>query len=91
MRIARLLLTILVSPVPAYPQSPASSTDSLSNLIVPHEYSQKRVSSYDRSGTNADSRPFPPGETLTLFDRPGPVLVITHPVVYAVVTGAGPP
>ncbi len=49
----------------------------LSELPRPHEYVLKRVSSYDRSGGNADSRRIAPGETLTLLDAPGPG-VVTH-------------
>ena len=56
-------------------QSPASS--SLSGLTAPHDYVQKRISSYDRSGGNADSRQIAPGETLILLDEPGPG-TITH-------------
>jgi Protein of unknown function (DUF2961) len=59
----------------SHAQSPASS--SLSSLTLPHDYVQKRISSYDRSGANADSRQIAPGETLTLFDEPGPG-TITH-------------
>jgi hypothetical protein len=44
---------------------------------VPHDYFQKRVSSYDHSGANADFRTILPAETLTLFDESGPGL-ITH-------------
>jgi len=49
----------------------------LSNLTEPHDYVQKRVSSYDRTGGNADYREIAPGETLTLLDETGPG-VITH-------------
>lgn len=56
-------------------QAPASS--SLSGLSLPHDYVQKRVSSYDRTGGNADNRQIAPGETLTLFDEAGPG-IITH-------------
>jgi hypothetical protein len=59
----------------AHAQSPASS--SLSGLTLPHDYVQKRVSSYDRSGGNADFRQIAPGETLTLLDEAGPG-TITH-------------
>ena len=41
------------------------------------DYVQKRASSYDRSGANADARPVAPGETLTVLDEAGPGL-ITH-------------
>jgi hypothetical protein len=53
----------------AYGQSPV---DSLSDLPKPHDYVLKRVSSYDRSGGNADSRPIAAGETLALLDEAGP-------------------
>jgi hypothetical protein len=59
----------------AHAQSPANS--SLSGLIQPHDYVQKRISSYDRTGGNADFRQIAPGETLTLFDEAGPG-TITH-------------
>ncbi len=49
----------------------------LSGLTAPHDYVQRRISSYDRSGGNADYRQIAPGETLTLFDEAGPG-TITH-------------
>src|SRR5579872_6731753 len=49
----------------------------LSELPEPHNYVQKRVSSYDRSGGNADYRQVAPGQTFTVMDEPGPG-VITH-------------
>ncbi len=55
----------------------AQSSDWLATLPQPHDYNLKRSSSYDRSGGNADFRPIPPGETLTLLDEPGPGTV-TH-------------
>ncbi len=74
----KLLLLVLVFFGMAglsHAQSPASS--SFSGLTVSHDYVQKRISSYDRSGANADSLQIAPGETLTLFDEPGPG-TITH-------------
>ena len=50
---------------------------SLSDLTKPHDYAQKRISSYDRSGGNGDARSIAAGDTLTLFDEAGPG-VITH-------------
>ena len=44
----------------------------LSSLPEAKDYVQKRTSSYDRSGSNADARPIAPGETLTLLDEAGP-------------------
>jgi hypothetical protein len=55
----------------------AQSGDTLSRLTAPHEYVQKRVSSYDRTGGNADYRVIAPGDTLTILDEAGPG-VITH-------------
>jgi hypothetical protein len=50
---------------------------SLSNLTMPQDYVLKRVSSYDRTGGNADRSQIEPGQTLTLLDEDGPG-VITH-------------
>jgi Protein of unknown function (DUF2961) len=58
-------------------QALAQSSDWLATLPQPHNYVLRRVSSYDRSGGNADFRPIPPGEILTLMDDPGPG-TITH-------------
>lgn len=49
----------------------------LSSLTEPHDYVQHRVSSYDRTGGNADYREIAPGQTFTLLDEAGPG-VITH-------------
>lgn len=51
--------------------------DTLENLIRPHDYVQKRASSYDPAGGNADYRQIQRGETLTLLDESGPA-IITH-------------
>jgi hypothetical protein len=47
----------------------------LSSLPQAKEYVQKRASSYDRSGGNADYREIEPRETLTLLDENGPALI----------------
>ena len=47
----------------------------LASLPEAKDYVQKRTSSYDRSGANADARPMAPGETLTLLDEAGPGLI----------------
>jgi len=47
----------------------------LSSLPQAKDYVQKRASSYDRSGANADSRTIAAGETLTLLDDAGPGLI----------------
>lgn len=54
----------------------AQTSDWLSTLPQPHNYTQKRVSSFDRSGGNADFRSILPGETLTVLDEPGPGTII---------------
>jgi hypothetical protein len=55
----------------------AQNKDSLRTLIEPHDYVQKRISSYDTSGGNADYRGIAPGDTLTVLDQAGPG-IITH-------------
>ena len=50
-------------------------TSWLPTLPQAKDYVQKRSSSYDRSGGNADARTIAPGETLTLLDDAGPGLV----------------
>jgi hypothetical protein len=57
--------------------SACAQGDSLQSLMQPHDYLQKRASSYDRTGGNADYREIKPGDTLTLLDESGPA-VITH-------------
>ncbi len=47
------------------------------DLTQPQDYTLKRVSSYDRSGGNADYRKIEPGATLTILDVDGPG-TITH-------------
>ena len=69
----RILLLALFACTPVWAQSHAWLVD----LPSPHDYTQKRISSYDRSGGNADFRSIDPGKTLTVLDEPGPG-VITH-------------
>ena len=58
--------------------NPAVAQEStMHSLIVPHEYVQKRVSSYDRTGGNADAVSVPAGATYTVLDEAGPG-IITH-------------
>ncbi len=47
----------------------------ISSLPQAKDYVQKRVSSYDRTGGNADARSIAAGETLTLLDEAGPGLI----------------
>jgi hypothetical protein len=49
----------------------------LDDLTKPLDYVLGRVSSWDRTGGNADMRQIAAGETLTIFAQPGPG-VITH-------------
>jgi len=59
----------------------------LSSLPEAKDYVQHRVSSYDRTGGNADARTIAAGETLTLLDEAGPGL-ITH--VWATIASEDP-
>ena len=68
------LLAFCFLTLSAFSQDPSTL---LSSLPQAKDYVQHRVSSYDRSGGNADSRSIAPGETLTLLDEPGPG-VISH-------------
>jgi len=60
-------------PASIHGQSCSGAAESLLSLTQPHDYIQKRVSSYDRSGGNADARPISPGATLDLLDVAGQV------------------
>ncbi len=51
--------------------------DAMNAAMGSHNYVLKRISSYDRTGGNADARQIPAGETLTIVDEQGPG-VITH-------------
>jgi hypothetical protein len=48
------------------------SCQSMDALATTHDYVQKRASSFDRSGGNADAIAIKPGETTTLLDAEGP-------------------
>jgi Protein of unknown function (DUF2961) len=74
--ISVFVFSALATPT-ARAQSCLDSTAPLWNLAMPHDYEQRRSSSYDRSGGNADARPIPAGETLTVLDASGPG-VLTH-------------
>ena len=49
----------------------------MEDLVSPNDYVQKRISSYDKTGGNADAIQIAPGATATLLDEAGPGL-ITH-------------
>src|SRR5258708_30754883 len=63
------LMVFAVCSVVAFAQDPGSW---LSTLPQPKDYVLKRVSSYDRTGGNADARQIARDETLTLLDEAGP-------------------
>src|SRR3982074_1433660 len=73
----RILALAVTLCVPAWAQTERGSSPWLSGLPTPHDYIQKRSSSYDRSGGNADARAIAPDQTLTLLEDSGPGL-ITH-------------
>lgn len=57
--------------------SPSCFSASLEDLAKPQLFKARRSSSYDRTGGNADNRPVPPGETVTIADIKTPGC-ITH-------------
>jgi len=73
----RILAIVVALCAPVVGQAELASSDLLTGLPAARDYVQKRSSSYDRSGGNADSRPIAPGQTLTLLDDAGPGIV-TH-------------
>ena len=58
-------------------QSCLETAAPLTAVTQAHDYAQKRSSSYDRDGANADARTILPGQTLTVLDDRGPGAV-TH-------------
>ncbi|HTQ62518.1 MAG TPA: glycoside hydrolase family 172 protein [Candidatus Solibacter sp.] len=70
----RISLLVCVAFLLAFPKMAfgQTSSDWLSQLTKPHDYSLKRISSYDRTGGNDDYRHLAAGETLTLLDEAGP-------------------
>jgi len=79
----RLFLIVLIAPLLTKPAAPggvarAQSTSTWNvDITQPQDYTLKRVSSYDRSGGNADFRSISPGQTLVVMDEDGPGL-LTH-------------
>jgi hypothetical protein len=76
MRIALLPVVLLAVSCPAS-QLAQTPSDFHTDLTQPQDYVPKRVSSYDRSGGNADYRQVAPNQTLTILDVDGPA-TITH-------------
>ncbi|HTZ32948.1 MAG TPA: glycoside hydrolase family 172 protein [Methylomirabilota bacterium] len=76
MRTLRVAVVLLIG-VSLGPAVFAQWGGALSSLAEPRAYTLKRVSSYDRTGGNADYRTIDPGATLTVLDEAGPG-IITH-------------
>jgi len=74
MRRLLLLISFCFVTLPLFAQDPSAW---LAELPRAKDYVQHRVSSYDRSGGDADARTIASGEMLTLLDEAGPGL-ITH-------------
>jgi len=75
MRRLGLLLAVLGWCAGALAQGPVALSDWLSSLPEPHDYRLKRVSSWDRTGGNADMKQIDPGQTLTVLDEKGPGII----------------
>jgi hypothetical protein len=77
MRELGIVIAVLALAAPARAQHPGILSGLMADLTQPQDYVLKRVSSYDRSGGNADMRKIAAGETFTVFEENGPG-VITH-------------
>jgi hypothetical protein len=73
----RLTLFSLFVAHAVLPTSPAQTATAKVDLTQPQDYVLKRVSSFDRSGGNADYRKIASGQTLTVLDVDGPA-TLTH-------------
>jgi hypothetical protein len=73
----RLTLVSLFVAHAVLPTSTAQTATAKVDLTQPQVYVLKRVSSFDRSGGNADYRKIAPGQTLTVLDVDGPA-ALTH-------------
>lgn len=76
-RISEVVAALFALACAAAPLFAQNTPHALLDLTRPHDYVQKRISSYDRSGGNGDARSIAPGDTLTLLDENGPA-EITH-------------
>ena len=72
-----ILIAIVLTSASLWAQSDGGQRAMLSGLVSPHDYVQKRASSYDRTGGNADFYKIAAGDTITLLDDAGPG-IITH-------------
>ncbi len=68
----RLALLLVTSYATTYGQNQAW----LTGITEPRDYLQKRVSSYDHSGGNRNSKSIEPGESLTIMDESGPGIIV---------------
>ncbi len=72
-----IIIAIMLTGASLWAQSDSGQSAMLSSLVSPHDYIQKRASSYDRTGGNDDFYKIPAGATITLLDDTGPG-IITH-------------
>jgi hypothetical protein len=73
----KILIGMLMTCACVWAQSDGGQSAMLGSLVSPHDYVQKRASSYDRTGGNDDFYKIKAGDTITLLDDPGPG-IITH-------------
>ena len=68
---------MLLGSLALYTQIAAAEENTMAGLMAQRKYVQKRVSSYDKTGGNADAIAIQPGQTATILDVSGPG-IITH-------------
>jgi hypothetical protein len=73
----KILIGMLMTCACVWAQSDRGQNTLLSGLACPHDYVQKRASSYDRTGGNNDFYKIAAGDTIPLLDDSGPG-IITH-------------
>ncbi|MGC2819386.1 MAG: glycoside hydrolase family 172 protein [Candidatus Sulfotelmatobacter sp.] len=73
----KILIATLMMCASVWAQSDGGQSAMLGSLTSPHDYVQKRASSYDRTGGNNDFYKIAAGDTITLLDDSGPG-IITH-------------
>jgi Protein of unknown function (DUF2961) len=77
MRSIRLISILFLISGASLSSTLAQTTSTRIDLTRPQDYLLKRVSSFDRSGGNADYRTIAPDQTLTVLDADGPA-TLTH-------------
>ncbi len=77
MRSIRLISILFLISGASLSSTLAQTTSTRIDLTRPQDYVLKRVSSFDRSGGNADYRTIAPDQTLTVLDADGPA-TLTH-------------